>query len=68
MPFCPHIPVLASLAAQPPLMPLPPLPQSVLGVILAGDRQWLLQVSTVAGVVVLRTLLQVRRAVGVAGV
>lgn len=33
--------------------------QSVLGVLLAGDRQWLFRVSTVAGVVVLRTLLQV---------
>ena len=34
--------------------------QSVLRVILAGDRQWLVRVSTVAGVVVLRTLLQDR--------
>jgi hypothetical protein len=32
----------------------------VLRVILTGDRQWLVRVSMVAGVVVLRTLLQDR--------
>ena len=41
--------------------------QSVLSVILGGDRQWIAPVFTVTGVVVLRTLLQVgaapRRAV-----
>jgi hypothetical protein len=33
--------------------------QSVLSVILGGDRQWIAPVFTVTGVVVLRTLLQV---------
>ena len=33
----------------------------MLSIILGGDKQWLVRVSTVAGVVVLRTLLQVRR-------
>ena len=41
-----------------PLLPAPS--QSVLSIILGGDKQWLVRVSTVAGVVVLRTLLQVR--------
>ncbi len=35
--------------------------QSVLSIILGGDKQWLVRVGTVAGVVVLRTLLQVRQ-------
>jgi ABC-type uncharacterized transport system fused permease/ATPase subunit len=34
--------------------------KSVLSIILGGDKQWLVRVSTVAGVVVLRTLLQDR--------
>ena len=44
------------------LCPAPTAVQSVLSIILGGDKQWLVRVSTVAGVVVLRTLLQVRRA------
>lgn len=53
---------IACSHSQPPTHP--PALQSVLAIVLGSDRQWVGSVSTVAGVVVLRTLLQVRACLG----
>lgn len=48
------------LLPRPTRTPAPHAPQSVLAVVLGSDRQWVGSVAGVAGVVVLRTLLQAR--------